>query len=82
MFWTTADSAIGEITLCDRCALAATNLAAAETVNSMFTSMEEALTILNAAAAMCGLDDLMDVTASEEGPCEQCGLPGTERSTA
>jgi hypothetical protein len=73
MFWTVEHPVFGPATLCERCALKAVNNVTAERapMEKPFGSMNEALVIIHALAALYEVDPL-EIESSEVGYCEHC----------
>lgn len=70
MFWTLDTRYGGPVTLCDVCALQATNMGMGGDIT--FTSMEEADIMLGALMAMTG--QAFEIDSAESGTCQNCKL--------
>lgn len=75
LYWTMSGTAVGDITLCERHALEATNIGAGDQTDEPFESMEEAVAVLNALAAMVNIEGLT-ITSSPTGECGECAATG------
>lgn len=71
MFWTIDSKTSYPVTLCESCALIGTNDGPGRMLGQHFTSMDEAMTLIDALMSTVGFE--VDMQSSDIGTCEECG---------